>query len=68
MDIKKPISIKQIRGYNSLTQKEMANMLGIPYSTYAQKESGYLKFTLEDLIKVKNAFGIPIDDIKEAQL
>jgi len=68
MEFIKPVSIKQIRGFNSLTQRKMAEKLGMAHSTYSQKENGHLKFTLEDLIKVKTVFGIAIDDLKEASL
>lgn len=58
-------SIKKIRKYNDFTQKEMAEKMGIAYSTYTQKEQGVMQWQIADFIMIKKLFDINIDELEE---
>lgn len=61
------LSIKQIRVLNDLTQKEMAELLGMSEFAYRRRETGESKWSLDDIVKIKKHFEINIDNLKEVQ-
>lgn len=58
-------SIKKLRKYNDFTQAEMAEKMGIAYSTYTQKEQGVMQWQIADFIMIKKLFDINIDELEE---
>ena len=59
----KNYQLKSIRVRNNLKQSDIANAIGIPVSTYCQKENGQRKFTLEEAWKISKFLGEKIDVI-----
>lgn len=58
-------SIRQIRLFHELTQKQMAEILGIATVTYQKKEQGVVRWTLRDIARIKNKFNLDINLLKE---
>jgi len=52
--------IRKIRTEKGLTQREMAALTGIPYSTYSNYENNNREPNLEQLNKIANALNISI--------
>lgn len=52
--------IKALRAYNSLTQTNVANILGCTYQTYSSKENGKTNFTLDELNALAKEFNVPV--------
>ncbi|WP_366141332.1 helix-turn-helix transcriptional regulator [uncultured Clostridium sp.] len=59
----KNYKLKSIRVKNNLKQMDIANAIGIPVSTYCQKENGQRKFTLEEAWEISKFLEEKIDDI-----
>lgn len=57
-------SLKAIRNNLNMTQKEMAEALGMPYQTYVSKEQGRSELTLEEARRISNLSGVSVDFIK----
>ncbi|UEL47328.1 helix-turn-helix transcriptional regulator [Terrisporobacter hibernicus] len=55
--------LKSLRVEYGLTQKDMANLIKMPVSTYVRKELGNASFTVEEAFKISSAFKISIEDI-----
>lgn len=55
--------LKSLRAEYGLTQKDMANLIKMPVSTYIRKELGNASFTVEEAFKISSAFKISIEDI-----
>jgi putative transcriptional regulator len=56
--------LKQLRKEQSLTQAEMANMLGLSdKSSYSTKECGLRKFTIVEAYKIAKFFNTSIESI-----
>lgn len=55
--------LKSLRVKQGLKQKDVANYLGIKKNTYAGKENGNRKFTIEEAIKLSKLFDCSIEDI-----
>lgn len=53
----------KLRKSKNITQKEMANLLGIHSDTYYLKESGKNDFKLEEIFKIARFFNKRIDEI-----
>jgi transcriptional regulator with XRE-family HTH domain len=55
-------SVKAARvNFTSLTQKEVADYLGLSLTAYCRKENGKSKFYAEELHKLAQLFGVNID-------
>lgn len=55
------IKLKEIRKENSITQKEVANVLNVERSTYTGWENGKNTIPLKQLIKICNYYKCSID-------
>lgn len=60
-DIKKKLRILRIE--LGLTQKEFAELINMPLSTYRKKERGETNFTLEEAYLIANAASKTVDEI-----
>ena len=54
-------NIRSLRIDNGLTQKQVAQMLGISQNTYSQYEIGVLNYPVEALIKLADYYGVSTD-------
>lgn len=52
----------RLRKENGLTQDDMAKILGIGKRTYVDKEHGVRPFTADEMIIIRNYFGVKMDD------
>jgi len=52
-----------LRRYHGISQKEMADYLGIDVRTYVNKESGHTQFKANEMFAISRKFGKPIDEI-----
>jgi len=52
-----------LRKQKGLTQKDMAEKLGITPHTYRNKELGYTFFNLKEMFKISDLFQKSLDDI-----
>ena len=52
-----------LRKKRGVTQKQLAEYLGITEKTYGLKERGEFQFTLEEMFKLRDFFGKRIEDI-----
>lgn len=52
-----------LRKKRGVTQKQLAEYLGIAEKTYGLKERGEFQFTLEEMFKLRDFFGERIEDI-----
>lgn len=55
--------IKKLRKEKGLTQKEMANLCEIPYSTYSNYENDNREPGIEQLEKISSVLNITLDDL-----
>ena len=55
--------IRKLRTERGLTQKEMAEMTGIPYSTYSNYENNNREPSLEQLNKIANALNLTLQNL-----
>lgn len=53
----------RIRKENGLTQKKMAEILGIGIDTYGKKERGILQFTQDEMFSLSRYFNLPLEEI-----
>lgn len=56
-------SIRQARVHAGLTQKKMAEYLGIDRGTYFKIEKDPLRATVRQVNKISEITGIPVEDI-----
>lgn len=52
-----------LKEQNNLTNKEMAEMLGITPIQYRKKEKGEVQFKLNEMVKLSEYFGKTMDEI-----
>lgn len=55
--------LKSLRVKYNITQKQIAEILGITPESYSNKETGKYNFTLEEALKISQMFKLPIEDI-----
>lgn len=55
--------LKDLRKESNLTQKEVAERMGMNYFTYRNKERGEKRFNLEEILKLSEVFGLSTDVI-----
>ena len=53
--------IKELRKENNMTQKQVAEKLGISYQSYQAYERGISQPTLENFIKIANIYDVSLD-------
>lgn len=58
------LTIKQVRLLNELSQKKMAISIDMPLSTYQKKERGESEFTLSEVRKICEKYGVDLNLIK----
>ena len=54
-------TLLELRKLNNLTQKQVANQLGISQPSYIRYENGKAEPSLENLIKLADLFDVSID-------
>lgn len=59
----KHIQLKLLRAKNSLSQQDMADLLGMAINSYNHKENNVKDFTISEIEKIKEIFGLPYEDI-----
>lgn len=52
-----------LRRYHNLTQKDMADLIGVDVRTYINKETGVTQFKANEMFIIAKKFQKPIDDI-----
>lgn len=52
-----------LRKHKNVTQKEMANLLGITTKQFGSKELGKSKFNGDEMFKIADYFNLKVDDI-----
>lgn len=58
------LTIKQIRAGLNMTQKEMADYIGISTVSYQRKESGIKNFYFWEVKKICSKANVPLDIVK----
>ena len=60
--------IRKTRQNKNLSQRDLANKIGyLSQSQISKIESGYRKTTVQDLIEIANALGVPVDELISAK-
>ena len=57
------INLIELRKKFKLTQKDMANLLGIATKTYNNKENGKVEFLLSEMFSISSYFNLSVDEI-----
>ncbi len=58
------LKLREIRNAKGITAREMADLLGLKTeAAYYKKESGLIRFSLEEARLVADRLGLPISDI-----
>ncbi|OUM83608.1 helix-turn-helix transcriptional regulator [Caldibacillus debilis] len=52
-----------LRRYHGLTQKDMADLIGVDLRTYINKEMGQSQFKANEMFTIAKHFQKPIDEI-----
>lgn len=52
-----------LRRYHNLTQKDMADLIGVDVRTYINKETGVTQFKANEMFIIAKKFQKPIDEI-----
>ena len=60
---KMQMNLIELRKKFKLTQKDMANLLGIATKTYNNKENGKVEFLLSEMFSISSYFNLPVDEI-----
>lgn len=53
--------IRDMREDHDLTQRQLADILGMPQQQYYRYEKGYRDFPLDVLIRLSDLFGVSVD-------
>lgn len=53
--------IRDMREDHDLTQRQLAEILGMPQQQYHRYEKGYRDFPLDVLIRLSELFGVSVD-------
>lgn len=59
----KNYTLKSLRAKRGLRQRDMAELLNMPITTYSSKENGERKFTIEEAITLSDIFKCDIREI-----
>jgi DNA-binding XRE family transcriptional regulator len=52
-----------LRRYHNISQKEMADLIGVDLRTYVNKENGQSQFKANEMFAIARKFQMPIDEI-----
>jgi len=52
-----------LRRYHNLSQKDMAELIGVDLRTYINKETGQSQFKANEMFAIARKFKMPIDEI-----
>ena len=55
------INLKELRVINHMTQRQVAEVLGISQPSYIRYENGTAEPTLENLVRIADLFDVSID-------
>lgn len=61
------ISVRAARVNKGMTQKEVANALGISINAYRGRENGQLKFFAHELARLSDLFDMPLLNFLESE-
>lgn len=61
--IESEITVEELRLLTTLSQKEFANAVEIPYGTYVKKEQGHSRFFASEISLISHRFNVPIEKI-----
>lgn len=64
IDIKEPLTFKEIRRLSGLSIPQFSKLVGIPSTTWRQYERCPSKIQVDKLLKVCNILGIDVSNIK----
>lgn len=53
--------IRDMREDHDLTQRQLADILGMPQQQYYRYEKGYREFPLDVLIRLSELYGVSVD-------
>lgn len=56
-------NLKRLRNKKKISQQRLAEINGMPRSTYADYEYGYAEPNIRTLIKLADFFGITVDEL-----
>lgn len=59
----KNYTLKSLRAKRGLRQRDIAELLNMPITTYSSKENGERKFTIEEAITLSDIFKCDIREI-----
>lgn len=59
----KNYTLKSLRAKKGLRQRDMAELLNMPITTYSSKENGERKFTIEEAITLSDIFKCDVREI-----
>lgn len=55
--------LKANREYQGISNKEMAELIGVHEETYKRKENGHLQFKSNEMFIIARRFNMKVDDI-----
>lgn len=64
VDISRLLEYRRRHGY---TQQQIADMMGMHYSTYGKMESGEIKVDIEKGLKLAKIYGVTLNDLFDQQ-
>lgn len=57
------ISLRRFRDHHKFSQQQVANLLGISRTSYRKWENNEVDFSLSQLFKIAEVYGITVSDI-----
>ena len=57
--------LRSLRALSGLTQKQIAEKLGLSETSYTKRENGLIDFSVEEVKKMKEVFGLSDAEIVE---
>lgn len=58
-----PYTVEQARTLRKISQKKMAELLGLSENTYINKEKGLTRFYIDEALKFSEIVGVELCDI-----
>lgn len=52
----------ELRAEHGLTQQQCADALGVAQNTYAEMETGHIRFRRRDLVTLAVLYGLPLEE------
>ena len=61
-------NVKHLRNVNNVSQQSLADKIGVDRSTVSRIENGEIETTVENAIKLANAFNVTLNDLVSKDL